>query len=91
MNGAGRHTLNAEMPTRAVSKPLSTPSPMRAEIFDAMPWPTTCWMSELPTAMPPVMARWAPIERSEPEEAQHARTSAVNLGDAPAQPRRPGR
>ena len=30
--GIGRQTASAERPTRAVSRPLSTPSPMRAEI-----------------------------------------------------------
>src|SRR3984957_8275002 len=53
--GIGRQTASAERPTRAVSRPLSTPSPMRAEIREAMPWPTSCCSRLSPTAMPPVI------------------------------------
>ena len=63
-NGAGRQTAIADRPTRAVSRPLSTPSPSRAEMREATPWPTTCCSRLSPTAMPPVIARCAPIERS---------------------------
>src|SRR6476620_9580952 len=41
-NGIGRQTARAESPTRAVSSPLSTPSPIRAEMREAIPWPTSC-------------------------------------------------
>ena len=37
---------------------------MRAEMREAIPWPTICCTKLSPTAMPPVMARWAPIERA---------------------------
>ena len=90
-NGAGRQTASAERPTRAVSRPLSTPSPMRAEMREAMPWPTICCSRLSPTAMPPVIAICAPIERAELDEAEQARPAAVELGDAAHQPQRSAR
>jgi hypothetical protein len=42
VNGSGRVTSIAASPSRAVSSPLSTPSPSRCDSFAAMPWPSTC-------------------------------------------------
>ena len=39
--GIGRQTASADKPTRAVRMPLSTPSPARAEMREAIPWPTS--------------------------------------------------
>ena len=68
-NGSGRVTSIAARPSRAVSRPLSTPSPSRCESFAAMPWPSICCTRLSPTAMPPVTARCAMtwrIRRSRP-------------------------
>src|SRR5579883_218077 len=62
--GAGRQTASAESPTRAVRSPLSTPSPSRAESFEARPWPTICCNRLSPTAIPPVIATCAATERA---------------------------
>ena len=42
VKGSGRVTSMAARPSRAVSRPLSTPSPSRCESFAAMPWPSIC-------------------------------------------------
>jgi diguanylate cyclase (GGDEF)-like protein/PAS domain S-box-containing protein len=42
VNGSGRITSMAARPSRAVRRPLSTPSPSRAESFAASPCPITC-------------------------------------------------
>ena len=64
VNGSGRVTSMAARPSRAVSRPLSTPSPSRCESFAAMPWPSICCTRLSPIAMPPVTARWPMTWRS---------------------------
>ena len=41
-NGNGRVTSMAARPNRAVRRPLSKPSPSRADNLAAIPWPSIC-------------------------------------------------
>ena len=59
---------------------------MRAEMREAMPWPTSCCSRLSPTAIPPVIAIWAPIERASLMRPEQARPAAVDFGDAPHEP-----
>ena len=57
LNGSGRHTSIAAMPTRAVSAPLTIPSPKRRDSFDSTLPPATDPSRSSPTATAPVATR----------------------------------
>ena len=61
--GMGRQTASVERPTRVVSITLSTPSPERAEMREARPWPTVAEAGCRRPPCPLVMAIWPPSER----------------------------
>src|SRR5690606_5722577 len=72
--GRGRQTSIAAMPIRAVSAPLTTPSPNRRESRAARLPPAREWRKSSPTATAPVASRWvATILSSRTEPTTPAR------------------
>ena len=82
--GAGRQTARADSPTLAVSRPLSTPSPIRAEMHEAIPWPTGCSAAVADRHAAGDGDMGADRAR-ELDEAEEAGPAAVDFGDPPHQ------
>ena len=84
--GMGRQTARADDPTRAVSKPLSTPSPIRAEMREAIPWPTSCCKQAVADRHAAGDGDMGADRARELDEAEEARPPAVDFGDPPYEP-----